>query len=424
MYLKIQNSGEVDVRAFTKLGVSTSRDSTDKIGQFGSGAKHGILVLLRHGLYPIIYSGNTEITYFTQPNKIGEAAYNDTFIKIGDKTVELPFSLEYGSIDWTDISMGLRELVSNAIDSGDIDIEIVEECSPVSGTTRIFVPLNNEVQYFCNTLPRRFLHFSNRPLDQVVLDKQEVGPAEIYRKGVFIRKLRKHSMFDYNFGDELKIDECRNSSDWDCKEAIAKTFSSNRMAMQALFTRFAKKDYTPLLEYELSSFYLVPEDWWLPLWKRIVGENTAIILDEDSFFTGFIIKKGLRPIAVPEPWYNVLGKVLPRGCDVLANYETKGYEKVALLPRVEEIFDEVWGILSDLNMTNGKSKPKINCFSQVVEKDTVLGYCDGNNIYINVDFVECQQTYFEECAHYITGCADGTRSFQDFAFQLVTRLVY
>ena len=52
MFLCVQNPGVAPVEGFTLLGVSTTRDCgvDGAIGQFGSGNKHAINVLLRAGL--------------------------------------------------------------------------------------------------------------------------------------------------------------------------------------------------------------------------------------------------------------------------------------------------------------------------------------------------------------------------------------
>ena len=52
MFLLVQNPGVAPVEGFTLLGVSTTRDCgvEGAIGQFGSGNKHAINVLLRAGL--------------------------------------------------------------------------------------------------------------------------------------------------------------------------------------------------------------------------------------------------------------------------------------------------------------------------------------------------------------------------------------
>ena len=68
MFLCIQNPGVAPVEGFTLLGVSTTRDCgvEGTIGQFGSGNKHAINVLLRAGLKVIVYCGKTRLDFQTR----------------------------------------------------------------------------------------------------------------------------------------------------------------------------------------------------------------------------------------------------------------------------------------------------------------------------------------------------------------------
>ena len=61
MYLIIANPGETQVEAFTVLGASAARGNVEKIGQFGSGAKHAVLCALRSGIPIQIYCGKTKV---------------------------------------------------------------------------------------------------------------------------------------------------------------------------------------------------------------------------------------------------------------------------------------------------------------------------------------------------------------------------
>ena len=61
-YLKIENPGVCPTEGFILLGATSKRladnDSPFTIGQFGSGNKHAVNVLLRAKLYPIVFCGN------------------------------------------------------------------------------------------------------------------------------------------------------------------------------------------------------------------------------------------------------------------------------------------------------------------------------------------------------------------------------
>ena len=271
MFLMIQNPGVAPHEAFTVLGLSTTRSAYSErvrdddndldllIGTFGSGSKLSINLLLRNSLSPVVFCGKQRLEFYVKPESVDDGLqqrnYGQVRVKRSGKTVDgvsinrdekLGFALEYGVQDWDDLSMGLREFVSNAIDrtireegkflpaihDGRLQIEIVSDnqVRAKDGYTRIFVPFNDLVQKFYMELPKRFLHFSEpHSIRQNILTKRDrnfgsVKNAVIYRKGVFVREVQSSahtSLFDYNFSDELKIDEARNVDDWRVAEAAA-----------------------------------------------------------------------------------------------------------------------------------------------------------------------------------------------------------
>ena len=431
MFLMVENSGEADVRAFTKLGLSSARDKSDKIGQFGSGAKHGVLVLMREGLNPHIYCGRTKIEFFTQPNMMGDTTYNDMFVRIGNKTHELSFCLEFGAIDWNDVDMGLREIVSNAIDNSDsvqdVSIRIVEKPRAKAGCTRVFIPMNSQVQKFVNTLSERFLQFGEHR-DKTIIPKTTPGKTKVYRKGVLVHEFDKYNpdgLYDYNFGEELNIDECRNSNEWDCKRAIGRAVCQDESVVRTMFERFIKNNngQREYLEDRLSEYDITSRDWWNDLWNKV--SNNAVILSPDqSMMRQFLDKKKTHYYVVPSKWYSAMAKGgIQKATLTLDTMENKGYTVVKPTPQMKDMLNEVWSLLVDLELINHKEKPEIKGFSKAIENNegTLFGFYEKGVVFINVDFSENRQTYLEELCHHITQAADGTREFQEFAFQVATR---
>jgi hypothetical protein len=130
-YLMIQNPGVAPQQAFTLLGASTKRDGSNAntIGKFGTGNKHGIAVLLRNQLNPVIYAGNLKLEFGTRAEVVNDGLKDTTFnrvvVQYGGKDLEgknrsstedLGFVLEHGSDDWLGVDLSLREFVSNSID--------------------------------------------------------------------------------------------------------------------------------------------------------------------------------------------------------------------------------------------------------------------------------------------------------------------
>jgi len=125
MRLLIQNPGAAPVEGYTLLGVSTTRNCgvAGTIGQFGSGAKHAINTLLRAGLKLLIYCGKTRLEFATRDDTVNDGLVTKPIKRVvcrlggtSSKTLDMGWCLDFGAIDWTDLSMALREFVANAID--------------------------------------------------------------------------------------------------------------------------------------------------------------------------------------------------------------------------------------------------------------------------------------------------------------------
>jgi hypothetical protein len=229
-YLKIENVGVCPPEGFTVLGVSLADTSNREgvIGQFGSGNKHGIAVLLRNELNPVVFAGSLKLEFGTKPQTVGDGLAEKEFARVVVKyggtdadgvhrssTEDLGFVLDYGKQDWNEVSLALREFVSNAIDRsirerGDwsgVKIEIVDEAQvrAKKDHTRVFVPMNADVLRFYNDLGKWFLHFSEpESLSKAILPKRNRNlgdrkAAVIYRRGVRVREFESsdtESLFD------------------------------------------------------------------------------------------------------------------------------------------------------------------------------------------------------------------------------------
>jgi hypothetical protein len=130
-YLMIQNPGVAPEESFTLLGASTKRksDNSSTIGKFGTGNKHGVAVLLRNRLAPVVFAGNLKLEFSTRVQEVndglGNHQFNRVVVKYGGKdrtgtnrssTEDLGFVLEHGSDDWLSVDLALREFISNSID--------------------------------------------------------------------------------------------------------------------------------------------------------------------------------------------------------------------------------------------------------------------------------------------------------------------
>ena len=111
-YLMIKNPGVAPEEGFTVFGVSTSRYSgnSQTIGQFGSGSKHAVNLLLRNDINPVIYAANLRMEFFTTPLPVKGKNFSQVNVKYSgtdpvtgknrSASKDLSFTLEHGVFDW------------------------------------------------------------------------------------------------------------------------------------------------------------------------------------------------------------------------------------------------------------------------------------------------------------------------------------
>lgn len=455
-YILIINEGVAPVEAFTTLGFSTSR-GTDLIGQFGSGAKHAVLVALRHGLKVVICCGRDKIIFSTQTADVDDGIETRTIEKVyysvnGRKAKETGWTLGFGEMDWTDQGMIIREFFSNAIDRtakqfGAENLNshfsefklgvftLAEESEPRArdGKTSIYVESTPELVEYVANLGKHFLHVrEDVHHTDTFIPKQEPGPARVYRRGVFIREIgKKPSLWDYNLAD-ISLDESRLSNDYTTKAAIAGLYKKPTPKVAEAVIR-ANAHSLDVEECTLDSDYMTGfssklssdvAEVWDNAWKTVIGDSVAV---KDRFGQEAAERKGLAYVVVNDQMYKILAAAQSKTIEAV--YDGKRMEEiVSPTSFVETVLDDLWEMLLSLDLTFNKDKPEVKCYKSCMRNNEVrLGYCQDDVIHINCDIAGSmtqmlQQTMLEELTHYITGASDNSRDFQDFAFRTAIAL--
>ena len=481
-FLKIENPGVCPTEGFILLGATSKRladnDSPYCIGQFGSGNKHSVNVLLRAKLYPIVFCGNHKLEFGTKAGRMkaleGEAAYNRVIVRHGGTdengtnvtyTEELSQTDEYGVLDWNCLGMAFREFVSNSIDAAiavnrqangtsrwpwdGVKVELVpeEKVRAKRGWTRVFVPADHEevIRFYAN-LGKWFMHFSEpEAITSSILTKKSrnLDPgchtAVIYRRGVRVREIDQYateSLFDFNLND-LRVDESRNVDDYACRTAAAKAMAKASPEILAQWLRSFRTGQS-YWEHGFGGYELRPgwgdnpEDvagrkvnWNKAL--ELVGDGVVLATKDGPVET--LARKGYSPLEVPEI---VVQAAEQYGCatpsKVLSADELDGRESFDPTPDAVAALDWVWGQVDRAGMTDGKTKPTVRCFRKVMNGGVVTrGFLRDGIVYVNQDLaagtsVDLRQTVLEEVAHYLTKSGDCTRDLQDWAFKLAVRV--
>lgn len=400
-YLKIENIGVCPPEGFTVLGVSLADTSEQQgvIGQFGSGNKHGVAVLLRNGLSPVVFAGTLKMEFFTKSQTVSDSKASKEFSRVcvryggtdqmtganRSSTEDLGFVLDYGKQDWNEVALALREFVSNAIDRsirewGDwsgVKIEVVDEAQVRArrNYTRVFVPMNAEVLDFFNHLGRWFLHFSEpEMLAKAILPKnnRNLGDrraAVIYRRGVRVREFEssdQESLFDYNLND-LTIDESRKASDWDVKHACGKALANaDKDILAMLFDRLLNSD-KGCWEFGFDTYSLQPtyrdSAESEARKRRNWQEAFSLIAGEDAVLTGNgsveqLERKGYKPVKAPESLVNAAEQYgVQTPARVLTLDEMAGRSITEPTDSAQAAVDFVWSVIEQHGLNNGKEKP-------------------------------------------------------------------
>lgn len=430
MYWKIQNDGVASIECLTLLGLSTARGDDEKIGQFGTGCKHAINILLRAGIDVVFYLGKDKLTFFAQPRTIAGSnkVYNQIcycHLSDGKEVVrETSMTLEFGEIDWTNIHMALREFVSNAIDGGNPSFSKVNQVVPEEGKTLVIISDTPEVSKYFLNIGQHFLHFGSRNQEGPI-KKEDNGPPSLYRKGCFVRQLGSmNSLFDYNIKD-LDIDECRNLDDWRATDAITKTVARSTFALKEIISSLVGGDsaFFEAQSLNTSITYLVNRPELKRIWESLCGEKAIcessilpLIHGKVDSSKYVVIQSGI--------WYQTLKragiKTVIELC--LDKVSSKGHEIIGTLPETTKTLNRVWNILERRGLTMGKKKPMVKNFI-FNGADKILGYCENETIFINEEVRSSVETVFEELVHYISGANDCTRQYQEYVNSVFARLI-
>lgn len=438
VYLKIENPGTAPSEAFTLLGASTKRDDEKYIGTFGSGNKHGVAVLLRNDLSPIVFTGNLRMDFGRVDVDVDDGIDSHNFgrvqVKYGgkddsgknrSKTEDLGFVLEYGTSYWGSIDLALREFVSNAIDHSikfndhvgkevkhvwdGVTIEVVDEkqVRAKKGWTRVFVPLTDEVLHFYNNIGKWFLHFSEPELiGKSILPKNGRNitgsqRAVIYRRGVRVREFTASgdmpSLFDYNL-ENLRLDESRQVGDWDVNQAAGQAIRD--ASTEELIVLF--NSMHPLVEsyweHTFDTYGLRADSWnetaeqkveretrWTGALDKVHGAN-AIIVGDDNSQNERVARKGFKPVKVPDAYRQIAADMGLRTSDkVLSTDERSGREIIDATATAKAAVDWVWTMAEIFHMTAGKDKPAVSSFRGQMDGESVTqGFYRDNTVFLNV----------------------------------------
>ena len=461
-YLAIRNPGVADYSGLTLLGVSTTRNSgcSGTIGTFGSGSKLSIALLLRYGIEPIICCGKLKMRFFTRSQIVKMQVFNRVCVEFSGtdldgrsktSTEDLGFVLEWGTADWTKPEMALREFISNAIDGSivagesykSVNFEIVDSPRAKSGYTTVYLPYVKEVEKAYSQVPTMFLHFSNPELlESKCLPKRDPSSDKvlIYKKGVLAHQSPGNSIYDYNLGNELTLDESRNAHDWDARYSVAKALRNETPEILAnvikgiilnkdVWEANLDADYLRNNQYDSSENQEKRKAAFREAWVKVAGPK-GIVSSGSVALSSFVLQKGWNPVHISGNWATALESYeVPSESLVLTKNELEGKVVVEATQEMIDCTRKVWNLFDVYNLTNGKPCPQVKGFTCIMEGGAqTYGYYihGGDAIYLHTSLGGklMFKAALEECVHYATGSVDGSRDLQDILFNLITEIAF
>lgn len=456
MFLMIRNPGVADKLAITLIGASSSRDCgrDGTIGMFGSGAKNSFALLYRKGMCPItITTGTDRMEISARSQIVAGKVMNIMTIKHGKKkAVDMQYTDGMGELDWRDVDMALREFVANGLDgclaSGHdysaLEIEVVSDIRAKSGHTAVFIPYHPEIREAHHKLPGTFLHLSDPDsLDRKIIPRKLSDRTHVYKNGVLAAIWQGPGIYDYNLGDELRLDESRNASEETVKAAVGRALRDAKAGELATILKVVSKDDS-LFESHLAWYNLSTDEYsydyktkfpqrakeWQMAWFMAFGPNT-ILSEGNANVMSFVINKGFTPVPVKSRcWSKALTSYgIRQESDVLGCDEMEGKEVGPPTKDHLDSLEKVWNLFTSFGLAH-KPKPGVASFTSVMDGGAMTyGYYKpgDDKVHIHKDLsagLSLDKCMLEEVTHYVTGSSDGSRDLQDYLFRLVTSIAF
>lgn len=206
-YLKIQNEGKVDIKAYQKAGFSTKSNDSSKIGEFGTGANFACIWAIRENIEIKIFSGHREVIL----GKVSSLFRGEEVEYLTVDGTETSFSLNMGKRTWKGW-MAIREFWCNALDECGANKSIVIEEDIISedNKTNIYLEINEEIKEVISNWNR---YFSNERSDLLYSGnnfKIYTGGDNlvVYRKGIQCFTYNAPSIFHYDL-DTINVSDSR-----------------------------------------------------------------------------------------------------------------------------------------------------------------------------------------------------------------------
>lgn len=167
------------------------------------------------------------------------------------------------------------------------------------------------------------------------------------------------------------------------------------------------------------------QEIWAAALETVAGPN-AVMVPAIGNMAAVAERKGYKPVCVKGSqiaWLEAAQKLkVPTHETVLSEDDLLDRE---YFPPTKDVIDSInswWGLIERADMTNGKEKPGVRMFNQIMlagSQTWGLYYKGEVLIHRDIEGGILSKAMVEELAHHITGATDMSRDFQDWAFRFL-----
>lgn len=413
-YLKIQNSGELDIRLVALMGGTTKSKDEFKIGQWGSGLKYSLAYLLKNNLDFKIFIGEKEVKVSTEIESIRE----EDFEIICIDGVRTSITTQMGGNAWAPW-MIVRELWCNALDEGGEHKSTTELLEGTPGTTTFYIQITPDIKEVIMNWDTYFIH-GQQPMSET--DYYKIYPGgnavRFYKQGVLIYENKNSkSLFSYDIRN-ADINELREFKGTVAHQMTTALASASDKVISYYLENISEAYFEGDMDY----------NWYTSFnsrWRNVIGD--AKIIHKKAVET--IIERGMefdttRCIIVPEKVYKFLTKEFP------------GVGALRMADKVNEFY-EIYDQELELKIKQGLAILESCNYFIHPELKFIFGVFGDKRIWarVNTDTKEIMisegiknkslfdvvSTIVEENEHFQTGMSDCTREFQQHFIDLFTK---
>jgi len=414
-YLKIQNSGVLDIRLVALMGGTTKSNNEYKIGQFGTGLKYTLAYLIRNNVDFKIFTGENQVNITTEKEVISNTDFNIICINGSRTSITDRMGTEWSA--W----MIVRELWCNALDEGGSLREETELAVGEQDKTTFYIQITPEIKEVIDNWSDYFIHDQ-----EPIFSSNETAiyngglDLRIYKQGVLIKRIKnKKSLYAYDL-KSASINELREFNG-----------SVNNVIFRCLKNADGKT-ITHFLENCTENHYEGSEEmdynWYEsfgPEWKKTIGQGKLIHKEAVKSIQDRGVNIDLTGIVVvPKKVYESLTSqiegigALRVSAKIKEFFETYSSESDEKVKQALVILEECgYNFSPELKFIYGVFGDK--CIRAQVNLDSKEVYISEN--ILELSLFEVVSVLIEENEHFKTGFEDHTREFQTHFLRMYTQ---